>query len=391
MGGNFFLSLLFINNLTLPNTHTHMHTHSLGRHLKYITQREVHASVQKPGQDPLNPHIFSTLIIPKPITTPTCRPPTAAIGSHDKPLPSITVSHQSSFIVAAEQGSAASSTLNIVDPISLHLPSRSSDPPSAANTIALANTQPDQTSGHFDAIDGTLNAMPQTVWGSPPGTISNSLTRNQRPQYEPLSRQDLDSSPPLSDSSTGCSSAFAQVPSSSSTITPTHVPQQDFQYQSHTHANQLGMCPPFSTSTGTTSSPSGTFELGLSHADSASMAVDQFQNSHQAIPHRSYDFNPQIPIDFDFSSNTAPYYPSNYPNSSAFGFPSACGLKGSADSSSPGSQMSRNVFNPAIYLSSSFAQNSPSVFNTMYMAPVVDWSANCSSSDQPQNVFQQFM
>ena len=334
-------------------------------------QREAHASVPKPGQDPLNPHTFSALVIPKPITTPACRPPTAADSI--EPLPHIAVS-QSSFTIAHHGGSAAS-TLNTVDP-AFQLPSHPSVPPAP-------DTQ-SQTSGHSHATDSVLNTIPQTTWTSPP-TVSNSFT--QQPQQEPLNR-DLDSSPALSDSS-GCS-PFAQVQSSS--VTPT-VPQHEFQFQSHT--NLLGMCPPFNTS----SSP-GTFELGITldatlSPDTACAEVStfgQFQNSHQPIPHRSHDFNHQIPLYFDFSRNAAPYYPSNYPNSSAFRVPYMNG-----PDPPPETQIS-DTFNSAIHPTSSIAQSDPSAFNSMHiMAPMVNWSTsssvnlacgvNTSNSDQAQNTF----
>ena len=341
-------------------------------------QREVHASVPKPGHDPLNPHTFSAVVIPKPITTPTCRPPTAA--DSDEPLPHIAVS-QSSFTIAHQASSA--STLNIADPV-FQLPSHPSDSPSP-------DTQ-SHTSGHSHATDGALNAIPQTTWTSPP-TVSNSFT--QQPQHEPLNR-DVGSSPVLSDSSE-CS-PFTQLQVQSSSVTPTVPPQHEFQFQSHVHANLSGMCPPFNTS----SSPS-TFELGITldatlNADTACAGFStfgQFQNSHQAIPHGSYDFNHQIPLNFDFSSNAAPYYPSNYPNSSAFGVPYMNG-----PDPPPGAQIS-DTLNPAIYPTSTIARSDPSAFNALHMVPMVNWSTSSTAnmacsvstsiSDQAQNTFQQFM
>jgi hypothetical protein len=183
-------------------------------------------------------------------------------------------------------------------------------------------------------------------------------------------------------------------------MSPT-VPRQDFQL--HSHANPLGMCPAPSS----ISSPPDTFEPGIPlddatvSADSASFhsmgvsTFDQFQNS---IPYSgAYDFNHQVPINFDFSSNSAPYYPSNYPNSSVFG----ASYLNSLEPTPPPEAQIPDAFNPAIYPSSSIvAHNGSSAFqNALDMAPMTNWSTSTSTSVMPygmsssnsQNMFQQFM
>jgi hypothetical protein len=241
---------------------------------------------------------------------------------------------------------------------------------------------------------------------SPPTISANTqLQLSQQPQYKEPLNSDVDASPPLSDSSRRSSLAQVHSSFSSSSATPPTVPRQDFQF--HSHANPLGMCHP---SPFNTSCPPNTFEPGIPlddvtalSADSASFhgmgvcTFDQFQNS---IPYSgAYDFNHQVPLNFEFSSNTAPYCPSiANPNSSVFG-------ASSLDPTPPPETLS-DTFNPAVYPSSSIAaHNGSSAFqNALHMAPMANWSTSTntsvmnmacdvssSNSDQVQNMFQQFI
>ena len=348
-------------------------------------QREIHAAALRPGQDPLNPHTFTALSVPKPMTTPTCTAPgTTVITDSNEPLSSSAMVSQSSFSMHTAQ---YGTTLNAANSI-FQLPNHPSDPVASSSDgidTDPANKEP-QASGRSRNIASTI---PQTTSIST-STISPNSQLIQQPPYEQPLNSDVDSSPPLSDSSRR-SSLEAQLQSSSSSVavTPPTVPQSDFQFH-RSHTDQLGTSPPFDHDT--SSPPTSTFELGVTldttvSADSAScngiMGVstfDQFHNSHQAFPYSgSYDFNHQVPLNFDFSSNNAPYYPFNYPNSSVF---RATCLNGPDPSPPPENPIS-GTFNPAIYPSSSIAHiNGSSAFhdhNALPMAPMMNWGTSTSS------------
>ena len=282
---------------------------------------------------------------------------------------------QSSFSIHTAQ---YGTTLNAANSI-FQLPNHPSDPVASSSDgidTSAANKEP-QASSHSRTIASTI---PQTMSSISTSTISPNSQLIQHPPYEQPLNSDVDSSPPLSDSSRR-SSLVAQLQSSSSTVAvaPPTVPQSDFQFH-RSHTNQLGTSPPFDHDT--SSPPTSTFELGVTldttvSADSAScngiMGVstfDQFHNSHQAFPYSgSYDFNHQVPLNSDFSSNTAPYYPFNYPNSSVF---RATG----PDPSPPPENPISGTFNPAIYPAYSIAHiNGSHDHNALPMAPMMNWGS----------------